>query len=68
MNGIQILLGFGIILCIISLVLVVMQIPEVITAQNTITRFCSNYVTSGFKYFCEGKEFVCSVKECWYVE
>ena len=60
------------IICILSLSYI--YITHSTQLAQTANSFCPKYAVSGGgilatpEYFCDGKKFICSAKECWYVE
>jgi len=67
MDGLKVFVIILMFMALVLFVVTLMQIPNNITQQKTIDRFCPNHVTSGLEYFCEGNRFICSKTECWYI-
>lgn len=70
MSGTQILFIFLIIAMSIAMVLLILELPNALERDRIKAEFCNEELHSySFnRNFCDGKEYICNSKQCWWIK
>ncbi len=69
MNLNEIFSNFLIIGLSIAIIFLVIATPDALERDKPIEEFCTGEVHHSFnRHFCDGKEYICNSKKCWWVK